>query len=487
MILLLNNVHCPCGRRKELLDLKKRIWILSCKIETSYLFQKHLEDNRSKMDLKNLTICVDAGWSSRRHANECCFIVIDNKTKLLYDIIVITRDVFSGASGNMEAEAAKYFCEKHKEKINLVGVVKDGDTKLAKIFEAAWNRVNILKDSNHLLKNIRKNIQENANFKCIKNVKLNEIIDVLSDRSEELFQAGSTNRCESFMNSRTKFIEKRFNSSKQWEMRCQFSVLNRELPEWKTILMAQLGLNINLPQIISQAKKNLEKQYEKIRQNTQEYKTGRYTRKLNSYSKEARRIEEGYYIFKKKLAKGNPKIQKYSCRYNCSTYYKTELSRLIHEIIFHKRMPVPLEQDIISKNVLLTKKKLYILRNSLNSSLGKLKDKVKKQNKVKDKLNLNIKNQAFINLEMYIEKFENTFKIKKKIQRTKTLNINEGEFNGDIEIFKEVDDNVDTNEFVEENFDKNDLSDDNEMEEIEEILSSNNIISNDLTDDNILE
>ncbi|KAJ6233121.1 hypothetical protein M0813_30227 [Anaeramoeba flamelloides] len=148
-------------------------------------------------------------------------------------------------------------------------------------------------------------------------------------------------------------------------------------------------------------------------------------------------------------------------------------------------MPVPLEQDIISKNVLLTKKKLYILRNSLNSSLGKLKDKVKKQNKVKDKLNLNIKNQAFINLEMYIEKFENTFKIKKKIQRTKTLNINEGEFNGDIEIFKEVDDNVDTNEFVEENFDKNDLSDDNEMEEIEEILSSNNIISNDLTDDNI--
>ncbi|KAJ6245962.1 hypothetical protein M0813_19722 [Anaeramoeba flamelloides] len=76
-----------------------------------------------------------------------------------------------------------------------------------------------------------------------------------------------------------------------------------------------------------------------------------YTRKLNSYSKEARRIEEDIIFSKKKLAKGNPKIQKYSCR-------------------------------------------------------------------------------------------------------TKTLNINEGEFNGDIEIFKEVDDNVDTNEFVEENFDK---------------------------------
>ncbi|KAJ6245499.1 hypothetical protein M0813_19918 [Anaeramoeba flamelloides] len=352
MILLLNNVHCPCGRRKELLDLKKGYGSFHAKLrtngnarsyifkkknsyqstinqlikETSYLFQKHLEDNRSKMDLKNLTICVDAGWSSRRHANECCFIVIDNKTKLLYDIIVITRDVFSGASGNMEAEAAKYFCEKHKEKINLVGVVKDGDTKLAKIFEAAWNRVNILKDSNHLLKNIRKNIQENANLKCIKNncnkLKKKIYVKVLEAPTE---------------------LKKELNSSKQWEMRCQFSVLNRELPEWKTILMAQLGLNINLPQIISQAKKNLEKQYEKIRQNTQEYKTG----------------------------------------------------------------------------------------------------------------------------------------------RTKTLNINEGEFNGDIEIFKEVDDNVDTNEFVEENFDKNDLSDDNEMEEIEEILSSNNIISNDLTDDNI--
>ncbi|KAJ6241297.1 hypothetical protein M0813_23489 [Anaeramoeba flamelloides] len=77
--------------------------------ETNILFQQHLKENRSKMDLKNLTICIDAGWSSRRNANECCFIVIDNKTKLLFDLIVITRDNYSGASGNMEAEAARIF------------------------------------------------------------------------------------------------------------------------------------------------------------------------------------------------------------------------------------------------------------------------------------------------------------------------------------------------------------------------------------------
>ncbi|KAJ6251896.1 hypothetical protein M0813_14752 [Anaeramoeba flamelloides] len=194
MILLLNNVHCPCGRKKLLVDIKEgygsfkavllcpncplKQWesnqeefYFSKKIEqkskqkkknkakfkteigqrkiiasvlsgnfyenyreqmemlglsylkkssyyrtivglieeTNILFQQHLKENRSKMDLKNLTICIDAGWSSRRNANECCFIVIDNKTKLLFDLIVITRDNYSGASGNMEAEAARIF------------------------------------------------------------------------------------------------------------------------------------------------------------------------------------------------------------------------------------------------------------------------------------------------------------------------------------------------------------------------------------------
>eukprot|EP01155_Anaeramoeba_flamelloides_P030623 Anaeramoba_flamelloidesa87139_36.p2 GENE.a87139_36~~a87139_36.p2 ORF type:complete len:129 (-),score=17.65 a87139_36:474-860(-) len=58
-------------------------------IETNILFQKHLASNRSKMDLKNLKICVDAGWSSRGHyANECAFIIIDKETGLLFDLIV---------------------------------------------------------------------------------------------------------------------------------------------------------------------------------------------------------------------------------------------------------------------------------------------------------------------------------------------------------------------------------------------------------------
>ncbi|KAJ6245175.1 hypothetical protein M0813_02288 [Anaeramoeba flamelloides] len=83
--------------------------------ETNALFLKHLEENRIKMDLQNLTICIDAGWSSRRNANECCFIVIDQKTQLLFDLIVVTREIYSGASGNMEAEAAKIFVKSTKK------------------------------------------------------------------------------------------------------------------------------------------------------------------------------------------------------------------------------------------------------------------------------------------------------------------------------------------------------------------------------------
>ncbi|KAJ6226058.1 hypothetical protein M0813_01026 [Anaeramoeba flamelloides] len=92
--------------------------------ETNALFLKHLEENRIKMDLQNLTICIDAGWSSRRNANECCFIVIDQKTQLLFDLIVVTREIYSGASGNMEAEAAKIFCEKHKKKLIWLVLLK---------------------------------------------------------------------------------------------------------------------------------------------------------------------------------------------------------------------------------------------------------------------------------------------------------------------------------------------------------------------------
>ncbi|KAJ6248422.1 hypothetical protein M0813_17616 [Anaeramoeba flamelloides] len=363
--------------------------------ETNGLFQKHIEENRKKMDLKNLIICVDAGWSSRRNANECCFIVIDNKTKLLFDLIIITREHFSGASGNMEAEAARIFCNKHKDNINLVGVIKDGDTKLATIFETTWKQVKIFKDLNHLLKNIRRHLKEIAKYRSVKKIitplcrwirlkcetswsslelsinielinfigwkclmkllknviffneknnlhninigsvqdyeiekqnlyklspqliQLNEIITELSEQSKEFFEAGSTNKCESFMNSRTKFVEKRFNITKQWEMRCQFSALNRELPEWKTILMEQI-------------------------------------------------------------------------------------------------------------------------------------EKVSKSKKVQDVMNLNKKNEAFINLSVYINEFEKTFKIKKNLGEQKTLILNQDEYNGDIEIFKEIQENEEINEFVEE-------------------------------------
>ncbi|KAJ6253352.1 hypothetical protein M0813_01398 [Anaeramoeba flamelloides] len=604
---------------------------------TNVLFQQHLEENRSKMDLQNLTICIDAGWSSRRNANECCFIVIDKKTRLLFDLIVVTRETYLGESGNMEAEAARIFCEKHKKNINLVGVVKDGDTKLAQIFEAAWKNVEILRDLNHLLKNLREKIQKESSFRCVKNIKvpitkwirskcetswhklelkihielsifhflnshhccdhsknfkdhydfpyinikdkrfliekkikiqndiakyltiltnniknikkklifkkqmkneeklhleqvlnvinnkfnyfyeknislyhdnihffqesekeeeekysltpqlieLSNLIDELSERAEEFFTSGSTNKNESFMNSRTKFIEKRINSRKQWEMRCQFSALNRELPEWKTILMDQLGFTINLPQIISQHKKNTEKDYEKIRQNTQEYKRGRFGRKIKKFTNKNKIEEEGRYLFKNK--KGNPEIKKkFSCRYLCITQYKTKLSRLIHEIIFHKRVTVLKEKDLIIKDLKLTKKKLYLSKTSLNQIMKTLQSKINKNNLIKDKINFNKKKEALKNLLNYIEEFENTFKIKKKMYRTKTLVINPEEFNNDIEIFKEINDNnQQVDGLIEESFQEEGLFNENEMEEIEEILTNERKNSNDLNDDSV--
>ncbi|KAJ6236627.1 hypothetical protein M0813_27371 [Anaeramoeba flamelloides] len=189
-------------------------------------------------------------------------------------------------------------------------------------------------------------------------IQLDEIIRKLSNQSQEFFEAGSTNKCESFMNSRTKFVEKRFNITKQWEMRCQFSALNRELPEWKTILMEQFGLTINLPQIISQYKKNLEKEYEKRRQNTKEYKEGRFRRTLKKYTNIERILDEGHYLFKDELIDKDLNKTKFYCRYECVTSYQTKLSLLLHEIIFHKRLLLAHEQDIIAQNVLVTKKTL---------------------------------------------------------------------------------------------------------------------------------
>ncbi|KAJ3426454.1 hypothetical protein M0812_28910 [Anaeramoeba flamelloides] len=85
--------------------------------QTNCLFQDHLKENRSKMDLNNLTICVDAGWSSRRNANECCFIVIDNKTKLLFDLIVVTRDNFFRGEWEYGSRGGKDFFVPNTETI----------------------------------------------------------------------------------------------------------------------------------------------------------------------------------------------------------------------------------------------------------------------------------------------------------------------------------------------------------------------------------
>ncbi|KAJ6245174.1 hypothetical protein M0813_02287 [Anaeramoeba flamelloides] len=240
-----------------------------------------------------------------------------------------------------------------RERKNWKHVINEINNKYNYFFEKKINLYN-----NNINFYQESEIEDESLFKLSPQlIELSNLIDEISDRSEEFFTAGSTNKNESFMNLRTKFIEKRINAAKQWEMRCQFSALNRELPEWKTILMDTLGFKINLPQIISQYNKNLEKQYEKYRQNTDEYKKQRLIRKVKKIANKKRRKEEGRYLFKDDEDDENlKKNRKFSCRYECTTLYKTKLSRLIHEIIFHQRVPVSREKDIISKDLLLTKK-----------------------------------------------------------------------------------------------------------------------------------
>ncbi|KAJ6234330.1 hypothetical protein M0813_04133 [Anaeramoeba flamelloides] len=103
---------------------------------------------------------------------------------------------------------------------------------------------------------------------------------------------------------------------------------------------------------------------------------------------------------------------------------------------------------------------------------------------MKDKFNFNKKKEAFKNLLNYIEEFENTFQIKSKPRRAKTLVLNPEEFNQDIEIFKEIDDNIQPIDgLVEENFQEKDILHENELEEIEEILTHERKSSNCIHDD----
>ncbi|KAJ3424021.1 hypothetical protein M0812_29653 [Anaeramoeba flamelloides] len=448
-------------------------------IETNILFQKHLASNRSKMDLKNLKICVDAGWSSRGHyANECAFIIIDKETGLLFDLIVVTRDKFSGPSGNMEAEAARIFCEKHKNTIELKAVVKDDLEDLKSGIRKEFDEYLQVLDDN--LKKTEKKIiqglfadeekqywedvcnalQEKINYFSkirilfvptpdqyftqyeIENeskynltpqfIELKNLIFKIVNKAEMYVTAYSTNKCESFMNSRTKFIDKRIDSSKQWEMRCQFSVLNRELPEWRTILMDQIGFTINLPQMVSQFQKNREKEYEKERQTKPEYIKYRYQQKNKKFHRRDGEIANGGYKFKDANVNKTIYKKKFRCR-SCSSRYSIELSRILHEIIFHQRYPVPVEKDVIVQNLKQTKTQITRCERTLKKSIETLINRIKKKTTVRDKETLSVKNSALENLTNYQKTFYETYQLKKRTRKKKKNDQDE------IEIFKEID------------------------------------------------
>ncbi|KAJ6239327.1 hypothetical protein M0813_02346 [Anaeramoeba flamelloides] len=69
---------------------------------------------------------------------------------------------------------------------------------------------------------------------------------------------------------------------------------------------------------------------------------------------------------------------------------------------------------------------------------------------------------------------------------TKTLVINPEEFNNDIDIFKEINDNNQQMDgLIEESFQEEGLFNENEMKKIEEILTNERKNSNGLNDDSV--
>ncbi|KAJ6248875.1 hypothetical protein M0813_00028 [Anaeramoeba flamelloides] len=188
-------------------------------------------------------------------------------------------------------------------------------------------------------------------------------------------------------------------------MRCQFSVLNRELPEWRTILMKQLGFQINLPQLISQYLKNCEKDYEKKRQNTDEYKCNRYMNKMKKFSRGNGNIEKGGYQFKNSTHKQNQDYKhKFRCR-SCNVRYSTELSRVLHEIIYHDRAPVTEEKDLISQDLKQTISKINYCSHYLNKSIKILTTSLNKKKSSRVKLSLKKKQKALKRLTHFQEEF----------------------------------------------------------------------------------
>ncbi|KAJ6240389.1 hypothetical protein M0813_24102 [Anaeramoeba flamelloides] len=573
------------------------------------LFKEHLRQNRKDMDLKNLTIRIDAGWSSRGyHARECVFVIVDDKTGKIFDLVVITRkDNYNDSSVMMEADAAKIFCKRHMGNITIVNVIKDGDTKLGSIFKSTWKEVELLADRNHLFKNMRKNLGNIKDFPFLKNIrisftnwvrtclvksrnslelhirillslfhfiddheycnhkkskiknkyqfsplntkdyihlksykkkimalirnlfgrfentkdeltekyyvekndkikiqigkeieiisnkikefkdlkrkllenldkkgksqknekyfeispqllKLEEIISEVGKFSHKIFTSGSTNICESFMNSRTKFIPKRINAPKQWRMRCEFSIFEREKSNWRSQLMRDCGFKIGLPQLISECQKNQQREQEKIVKNSNKYKK----RKIELL-KEKLKNRKGSNQIGAHGSKLTPKqLQKKLCRW-CNRVYSYELNRLLHEIIYHKKIPLDEEEDMLFDNISKTKKLISSFRNSVQNAIKRIKKKI---NSSKYNSNLHEKEEILKKILQYQEEFNQQIqeRSKKKVGfPLKKRKINQKNISNTIEIEIEI-----------ENEDDEKIGEEVDDEQLQEIMEEEN-------------
>lgn len=229
---------------------------------------------------------------------------------------------FEGPSCAMEGEGTKRICARLKEKgVNVAYIVHDRDGKTANIVKEAFPDVQEFNDGGHAANNFRKKIialvKDFPEFKglgatclrsfiyCMKNCEGNKQefekmmknqynhicnlnhkhcthsklyqpkgwnfvtsenaraqlwkeIETILDRSEHYVHKYSSNICESFFNSRTKFISKRLNMRVQFQMRTKAAALKLELERnssnegnpvnWKELVLEELKLSPTLNQ-----------------------------------------------------------------------------------------------------------------------------------------------------------------------------------------------------------------------------------------------
>eukprot|EP01156_Anaeramoeba_ignava_P001930 Anaeramoba_ignava/a217153_36.p1 GENE.a217153_36~~a217153_36.p1 ORF type:complete len:350 (-),score=60.84 a217153_36:181-1230(-) len=291
------------------------------------------------MDLNNLELRMDAGWSSRGYsANECSLLFEEINSGKAFDMIHITRrEGFLDSSRVMERGGVRKFGQKWKNQINLKKFIHDNDHGTFDEIKLWWKDCKEGLDRNHYGKNIRKRFNKKTGklrslqkissslynwfLHCVKGCEgkpelfveqfsiarnhytnkdhskcnhdsnykpkyswitskkatkeLNREIDLICKDAPRFSGNWCTNTLESFFNQKTTFLPKRINAPKQYPQRVNMAILEREVENWQGLIMEKLGFPLTKRSVDFLEKQKKIKEYHKNRKKSEEYRKRR--------------------------------------------------------------------------------------------------------------------------------------------------------------------------------------------------------------------